>query len=217
MIWVDHSRDFPNGSHAAFSPSNPGWVNDKEIDDVFKRYTSSKATLIGTEVHEEAAECILTKTKYSKKEAVKVLTKRLVLSGVSRSAFDPEFLAVNFVNFVNDAIGYDMVPEKALYYSKWCAGTTDAIMFDEKKKILRIHDLKTGITPAKFLQLEVYASLFYLEYGKILGVNPGNVQTELRIFQGGEVNEEFPTAEILVPIMDSIMWHTDVMRKIEEG
>ena len=217
MIWNDHSRDFPAGSHAMFSPSQPGWINLKDAEEVFKRYMASKATLIGTVVHEEACECIQTKTKYTKKEAVKVLTKRLVLNGVSRSAFDPEFLAGNFVNYVNDALGYGMEPEKALYYSKWCAGTADAILYDEKKKILRIHDLKTGITPAKFLQLEAYASLFFLEYGDVLHVTPGDVSIELRIFQGGEVNEMFPTSEDIVPIMDKLIWLTKVMRTIEEG
>ncbi len=217
MIWNNHSKDFPAGSHALFSPSQYAWINDKDTEDIFKRYRSSIATLIGTEVHEEACECILTKTKYTKNEARKVLTKKLVLKGVSRTAFDPEFLATNFVNYVNDAIGYDMFPEKALYYSKWCAGTTDAIIFDEKKRILRIHDLKTGITPAKFTQLELYSSLFFLEYGKVLGITPGDVSIELRIYQGGEISEEYPTAEDIVPLMDSIIWHTKFMQSIEEG
>lgn len=217
MIWIDHSRDFPTGSHALFSPSQPSWVNDKEPEDVFKRCASANASTIGSIVHEEACECIQTKTKYTKKEAVKVLTKRLVLNKISRSVFDPEFLAGNFVNYVNDAIGYDMEPEKPLVYSKWCAGWADAIAFDEKKRILRIHDLKTGVIPAKFLQLELYAGLFFLEYGNVLDVNPGNVSIELRIFQGGEVNEEFPTAEVIVPLMDSIIWHTKIMHSIEEG
>lgn len=217
MIWIDHSRDFPAGSHALFSPSQPMWTMDKDEEDVFKRYRGSVAAKIGTVIHEEASECILTNTKYTKKEAVKVITKRLVLNGISRTAFDPDYLASNFVNYVNDAIGYNMRPEQALYYSKWCAGTADTILFDEKKKILRIHDLKTGVAPAKFLQLECYAALFFLEYGSMLGVSPSDTSIELRIFQGSEVKEEFPGPDVILPIMDSAIWHTQVMRSIEEG
>ena len=33
-------------------------------------------------------------------------------------------------------------------------------------KILRIHDYKSGITPAKMDQLMIYAALFCLEYKK---------------------------------------------------
>lgn len=217
MIWIDHSRDFPKGSHALFSPSQPSWVQDKEEDDVFRRYRGSVAAKIGTEVHDEAYECIKTRIRFTKKEAIKNITKRLVLAGVSRTAFDPEFLAGNFVNYISDAIGYNMEPEKALYYSKWCAGTADAISFDENKKLLRIHDLKTGILPAKFLQLECYAALFFLEYGNLLNVRPEDTRIELRIYQGGEVSEEFPTAEDILPIMESAIWHTSVAKSFEEG
>lgn len=217
MIWIDHSREFPKGSHTLFSPSQYSWMNDKTEEDIHRRYRAFVAAKIGTIVHDEAKDCIETKTKFTKKEAVKVITKDLVKARISRTAFDPEFIAVNFVNFVNDAIGYDMRPEQALYYSKWCAGTCDAIMFNERKRILRIHDLKTGVTPAKFEQLRGYAALFFLEYGNLLGINPGSVQIEHRIYQGGEVFEEYPTAEDIVPVMDSIIWHTKFMQSMEEG
>ena len=217
MIWIDHSRDFPKGSHTVFSPSKSGWMNDETEDDVLKRFSSDVAAKVGTEVHDEACECILTKTKYTEKEAVKAITKRLVLANISRYAFDAEFLANNFVNFVNDALGYGMQPEQALVYSEWCAGTTDAISFDETKKLLRIHDLKTGVLPAKFEQLQGYAALFFLEYGNILGANPSNTQIELRIYQGGEIQEQYPTAEDIVRIMDSNIWHTKVMQSIKKG
>lgn len=220
MQWQDHSRDFPKGSHALFSPSQGIWVNDREAEEVLLRYYRSLAQVVGNIVHEEAYECILTNTRYTKSEAKKALTKRILMnkqSRVPRDAFDPDFLATNFVNYVNDAIGYMMKPEQPLYYSRYCAGTVDAIVYDEKKKVLRIHDLKTGVNPAKFLQLEIYAALFFLEYGKILGINPGDIDIELRIYQAGEIFEEYPTAEIILPLMDSCIWHTNIMTKIEEG
>lgn len=219
MLWNDHSREFPEGSHALFSPSNPTWRNDETVEDVLKRYYSRLAAPIGTAVHEEARDCILTQTKYTKNEAKKAITKKLLTFKdvkIPRGAFDADFLASNFVNYVNDALGFMMDPEVPLYYSKWCAGTADSIIFDESKKILRIHDLKTGTIPAKFLQLEFYAALFFLEYGPRLNIGPEEVNMELRIYQGGEILEEYPTAEDIVPLMDCCIWHTEIMRKVEE-
>lgn len=63
--------------------------------------------------------------------------------------------------YVNDAIGYKMIPEQILFYSDNCFGTADAIVF--RNGLLRIHDLKTGVIPAHMEQLEVYAALFCLE------------------------------------------------------
>lgn len=220
MQWNDHSRDFPSGSHALFSPSQPTWRNDESVEDVLKRYYAKLAAPIGTAVHEEARDCILTNTRYTKNEAKKALTKKLLTYKevkIPRSAFDAEYLAVNFVNYVNDAIGFMMDPEVPLYFTKWCAGTADAVSFDEKSRILRIHDLKTGVAPAKFLQLEFYAALFFLEYGSRFDLNPTNTQVQLRIYQGGEVREEFPTADEITPLIDCCVWHSDVMRKCEEA
>lgn len=220
MQWLDHSRDFPRGSHALFSPSLGVWVGDENEDDVLLRYYRSLAPTIGNVVHEEAYECILTNTRYTKNEAKKAITKRLLMYKglrIPRDAFDPEFLADNLVNYVNDAIGYMMTPEQPLVYSKWCAGTADAISYDEKKRILRIHDLKTGVNPAKFLQLEIYTALFFLEYGEALKVKPGDVQTELRIYQAGEVFEEYPGPEDILPLIDSCIWHTKIASKLEGG
>lgn len=83
--------------------------------------------------------------------------------------------------YVNDAIKYKMASEQTLYYSDNCFGSPDAIAFRRKK--LRIHDLKNGISRASVHQLEVYAALFCLEYD----VNPYEIQIELRIYQNEEV------------------------------
>jgi hypothetical protein len=91
-----------------------------------------------------------------------------------------------------------MTPEQVLYYSDNCFGTADSISF--KDELLRIHDLKTGETPAKMDQLRIYASLFCLEYG----IKPGEIKIELRIYQSGEVIKEKPEPEDILPIMDKI-------------
>lgn len=218
MRWHDHSRDFPKGSHALFPPSQSGWLKDQSVEDVLRREAADKATAIGSALHELAEVLILTKVGYTKREMSKRVTEELVKRKISRSLFDPVFLGNNLCNYVNDAIGYRMDTEKALYYSECCAGTCDALYFDENKKdVLRIHDLKTGVTPAKFEQLEIYTALFFLEYGNEFGINPGSIPIELRIFQGGEILEEFPTAETIVPIMDNIIWHTKMHAQVKEG
>ena len=92
-----------------------------------------------------------------------------------------------------------MTPEQKLYYSDLCFGTADAICF--KDNLLRIHDLKTGETPANMHQLEIYAALFCLEYK----MKPGDIKMELRIYQLDEVIIYEPTAEDILPIMDKIV------------
>jgi hypothetical protein len=100
--------------------------------------------------------------------------------------------------YVNDAIGFRMTPEQPLFYSKNCFGTADAISF--RKNLLRIHDLKTGVTPASMHQLEIYAALFCLEYS----VNPKDISIELRIYQSNEIYIHNPDAEDILEIMDKI-------------
>ena len=101
--------------------------------------------------------------------------------------------------YVNDAIGYRMSCEQLLYYSDNCFGMADTISFNRGK--LRIHDLKTGIIVASERQLEIYAALFCLEYG----IDPAEIDIELRIYQRDEIRIFEPTAEAIYYIMDTIV------------
>jgi len=109
--------------------------------------------------------------------------------------------------YVNDAIGFRMTPEQTLFYSYNCYGTADAISFRNNK--LRIHDLKTGLTPVKVTQLEVYAALFCLEYG----FKPMDIEIELRIYQNDEVQIYDGDPLTIMSIMDKIIVFD---RRIEE-
>jgi hypothetical protein len=115
--------------------------------------------------------------------------------------------------YVNDAIGYQMIPEQPLFFSENCFGTADAISF--KNGLLRIHDLKTGVTPAHMEQLKIYAALFCLEYN----VKPGEIDTELRIYQFDDVDICEPAVDEILPIMDKIITFDKLINKIktEEG
>ena len=111
--------------------------------------------------------------------------------------------------YVNDAIGFKMIPEQPLYYSPNCFGTADTISF--KKELLRIHDLKTGETPASIHQLEIYAALFCLEYG----IPPSDIDIELRIYQLDEVQVHIPESELVRSIMDKIIIFDQRIEKLK--
>ena len=172
------------GRHAFLSPSQYHWVN-YDPEKLAERYFNSKAAERGTELHEFAAMAI----KLGRKQPKNRDTLNM---------------------FVNDAIGYMMKPEQPLYYSDNCFGTADAISFH--KNLLRIHDLKTGITPASMIQLEVYASLFCLEYGK----DPGKIGICLRIYQLNEKDELEPHPEDIREIMDRIVEFDAVIEKLKK-
>jgi hypothetical protein len=139
------------GQHAYLGASKYHWINYDE-DKLALAYNRFLAAQKGTELHEFAARCIKLGQKLPKSK------KTLNM-------------------YVNDAIGYRMKPEQVLYYSDNCFGTADAISF--KDGLLRIHDLKTGTTPAHIEQLMIYASLFCLEYK----CKPSDIDIELRLYQ----------------------------------
>lgn len=135
MNFNEHSN--LNGLHAPFSPSQPAWLryDDNKIREV---YRNKQAVLMGTRLHQWAAETIQLGIKQQRS---------------NRTIY----------NYVNDAIGFRMTPEQVLYFSPRFFGTADAITF--KNGMLRIHDLKTGKNPAHMEQLEIYSALYCLEYG----------------------------------------------------
>ena len=169
------------GQHAFLGASKFQWIrySDDKLLDVYK---NMMAVQRGTELHALAAELIR-------------LRQKLPKSNKTLNAY------------VNDAIGFGMTPEVVLYYSDVFFGTTDAIKFDEKKGFLRIHDLKTGVTPAHMEQLEIYAALFCLEYH----VKPGDIEMELRLYQNDDVSIFVPTAEEIAPIMDKGVRYTKLI------
>ena len=167
------------GLHAFLGASNYHWINysEEKVVDVYSKFMAAQR---GTELHAFAAQCIRLGQKLPKSQ------KTLNM-------------------YVNDAIGFKMVPEQVLYYSPNCFGTADAISF--RKNFLRIHDLKTGTTPTHMEQLMVYAAIFCLEYR----VKPSEIEMELRIYQN-----DHPTVADILPIMDKIVTFSRVIDKIRE-
>lgn len=172
------------GYHAFLGASKFHWINYDE-DKLIYTYNKHLAKMRGTKLHEVASELINLGIKLPKSK------KTLNM-------------------YVNDAIGFKMIPEQVLYYSDNCFGTADAICF--RNNLLRIHDLKTGVTPAHMEQLLIYAALFCLEYK----IKPGEIDIELRIYQSDEIIYFNPTAEDILPIMDKIVHYSNVITKMKE-
>lgn len=175
-----------NGKHAFLSASKYHWINydDEKLIETFDKW---KAVERGTRLHSLASELISLGVRLPR----------------SNKTLD---------RYVNDAIGYRMTPEQTLFYSYNCFGTADAISFSEKKSMLRIHDLKTGVSPASMNQLLIYSALFFLEYQ----MKPSDVKTELRIYQSDEITVHSPDADEIVPIMDKIVAFDELIERIKD-
>lgn len=182
MNFIQHSDLV--GQHAFLGASKYSWLNYDD-EKLIQTYLNSLAVQKGTELHDLACKLI--------KLGVTLPRNKTTLN-----------------QYVNDAIAYRLTPEQPLYFSRNCFGTADAISFDDKKRFLRIHDLKTGVTPAHMEQLEIYAALFCLEYHK----NPTDLGMELRIYQNNEVLMHSPKGENIESIMKLIIRFDGQIEKI---
>lgn len=183
MTFVDHSK--LKDQHAFLSASKYNWLNydEEKLVEVYSRWQAQQK---GMELHAFACTCIN-------------LNQKLPRSHKTLNMY------------VNDAIGFKMTPEQTLYYSDNCFGTADAISF--RSNMLRIHDLKTGITPAKMDQLMVYAALFSLEYA----VKPNTFSTELRIYQNDEVQVYCPSSDEIMEVITKIITFDKLIQQMKEG
>lgn len=183
MIFNSHSD--LRDRHAFLSPSNYHWLNytAQKLEARFYTVVSARR---GTDIHRLAHEAIRLGVKLSRGEQA-------------------------LSTYVNDAIKYKMLCEQPLFYSDNCFGTADTINF--YRKMLRIHDLKTGITTTSFKQLMVYAAIFCLEYS----IDPFEIETELRIYQRDDIRVYVPSPEEIVAIMDKIVDFDQQIDEIKEA
>ena len=201
MVFEFNNHDKLRGQHALLAPSQPYWLGYTN-EQLEQKFESSYAQSIGTAAHELAETLIRERIKLKKTDK-NMLMVHLLRCGIPRAAIDIDRLYSNFMEYVNDAIGFRLNPEQILYGTKVCFGTADAISF--RDMFLRIHDYKSGITPAKMDQLLVYAALFCLEYN----IKPGELKgCELRIYQSDEIVVFNPKPEDILPVMDIIIRHS---------
>lgn len=182
------------GKHAFLSPSKYSWINytDERLAEVYKNQQMIQR---GTELHRIAKDLITNEIRLPR-------TKQ----------------TLNM--YVNDAIGYGMSPEvilKPLPFSDNAYGTADSISYSDKNKFLRIHDLKTGSSPASMDQLKIYAAFFCLEYGDEIGIknDPSKIDIELRIYQSDNVVTHLPDPDEIKDIMNRTIAGNDIIERLK--
>lgn len=202
------------GKHARLSASSWRWINDDE-ESLTKRLCSQYATDIGTILHNVAYNHIKFHVKLSKFDKKNVMLELLTngIPPVVINSLDFDRMYANLMEYVNDAISFKMEPEVVLCYSNNFFGTTDAIKYNERERFLRIHDYKSGSTPAHMEQLLIYAALFCLEYR----IKPYELDgIELRIYQNNEVVYHNPTPDEIVPVVDKIVTFDKFLDEMNE-
>jgi hypothetical protein len=182
MIFKQHS-DLVD-KHSFLSPSNYHWLNYNE-QKLESRWFAAQAARRGVALHKLAHDAI--------RQGVPLSRSNKALA-----------------TYVADGIKYGMVCEQPLYYSENCFGTADTIGYN--RRVLRVHDLKTGISATSEKQLEVYAALFCLEYG----VDPFQIRIELRIYQRDEIRIFEPPPEQIAFIMDKIIYSDQHVESLKE-
>lgn len=160
------------GQHAFLGASKYHWVNYDD-DKLRSAFLNASAAQRGTQLHEFACQAILLGIPLKTKDTLGM--------------------------YVNDAIGFKMTPEQVLFYSYNCFCTADAIAY--RKKFLRIHDYKSGATPAHMEQLLINEAVFCLEYG----LKPTEFDAELRLYQNGEIEAYSPHHEEIEELMAKIV------------
>lgn len=128
--------------------------------------------------------------------------------------------------YVNDCIGYRMATEQVLAYippgrvTSNAFGTADAINFTRDPEtdipVLRIFDLKNGVTKASGDQLLVYAAYFCLEYLLPVKVRPMDIEFDLRIYQNDAIHYVEMDPEDVVYVMDRIVEYDKLIEKMKE-
>lgn len=172
------------GAHSFLSASSYHWINYSE-EKLMERYATHMEAARGTALHAYADMAI--RLRQTQPRNNKTINR-----------------------YVNDAIGFRMIPEQILFYSENSFGTADAICF--RDNLLRIHDLKNGVAKASMAQLRVYMALFCLEYD----YKPRSIEAELRIYQLDDIVAEDPDRDEIERIMDKIQIFDKLIRQMKE-
>jgi len=229
MILNAHSR--LRGKHALFSPSQPAFFNcDPKafVDRMINKYRSQ----LGTDIHEWVVikikrchkitsnketfnsidEYIFNKYYDQEMDSISKTGNRILSCLKQVTKNQPEFIE-NIRAYVNDAIGYKMYPEVVLYFTDEFFGTTDALIFNEKERLLRVHDLKTGVSIVHVEQLMGYAALFCLEQN----IDPLTINYELRIYQGNDILVATPDGNDVKQFVDQYLAFDKEVKIFEGG
>lgn len=223
MNFAKHLEIKGKQSHAFLGASQNAWLRYSD-EELVAKFLNQYRTELGTEMHDFASTQIRLGNRVTSMKATIDILKTMIYTHnlvpntdelsdhgiriLDAVSYLPKEVFETLRDYINDAIGFRMKTEQPLVYSERCFGTADAISFDHD--ILRIHDLKTGAGKVHIDQLLIYASLFCLEYK----IKPGEIQTELRIYQNCEIQEMRPQADDILPIMDRIVFCDKLLRDL---
>ena len=215
MIHLNEHLDL-RGKHALLSPSRPSFFNS-DPKEAPSRIIRTYSSTLGTDIHEWASikierchkitsnkdmlnsidEYIFKKYYIEKLGEVSRDGKRILYHFNKSLKQNPEWLD-SIRRYINDSIGFRMYPEVVLFFNNDFFGCADALIFNEKERLLRIHDLKTGVSVVHIEQLMGYAALFCLEQH----MDPSSIEYELRIYQGNDILIATPTGADVKPFVD---------------
>lgn len=196
-----------DGYHAILGASQFAWLNYETEEQFYNLVRAKYAPVIGTALHELARKLIEDEQRL-KKNGKALVYFYLRQKKIPKKLIDIDIWYESLMTYVNDAIMFRMTPEIPMFYSDYSGGTTDCISFDGK--LLRIHDLKTGVTPAKMDQLEIYAAYFCLKYK----IKPHDILIELRIYQSDQILSMKPEADEIYAIIQKIIDGNSIVSKI---
>lgn len=182
---MSYEKSSKQNDHAFLGASSWSWIYYDE-EKLISAYNNFLAKERGTRLHDIAS--------------------KLINDGIT---LPEEEKTLNM--YVNDAIGFKMKTEQKVWYSDLCFGTADAICF--RNKFLRIHDLKTGKTPAHMEQLYVYAAYYCLENR----LKAHEIQIETRIYQNDEVLISNPDVTVIAPIMDKAVAFNKILHEMRRN
>ena len=219
------------GKHATFSPSQPSFFNC-DPKDIFNRLMNKYRAQLGTDIHDWAKikikrchkitsnkdminsidELIFEKYFVEARDALSKEGQRVLMCFKRMIKQHPEILDT-IKAYVNDGVGYKMYPEVVLYFTDDFFGTADTLIFNEKDKLLRIHDLKTGVSVTHMEQLMGYAALFCLEQH----IDPMTINYELCIYQGNDILVATPDGADVKTFVDQYIAFDTELTKYEGG
>lgn len=172
--------------HATLSPSQYHWIryDDEKLE---RTIISNLQKQRGTEEHAYAQNAIALR----------------ILQVESPAALH---------RYINDSIRWRLNPEQTLFYSVHCFGHADACGYNERTRVFRVSDYKSGKNTASMDQLKIYCALFCLEYDYM----PHDISQEMRIYQGKTPREELADPHEIMIIMDRIKTFSARIDEIRE-
>lgn len=181
MLLLNSHPELKDGFHTPIAPSS--YKADRPPEKILRNYISSFSTEIGTALHALAQRRINEHRKVTIDIIGDLITTALLDAKVPREVIDPSLYSGNLMNYINSCIDMGMLPEVKVKYTDNCAGTIDAFLYEENRRVLHIWDYKSGYSPINEEQTVNYAALVFLEYQNQWRMDIDKTQFDLRVYK----------------------------------